>query len=279
VAETLGIARHYSSGALTQRLRAALKEDGADPERPTAEALAPYDQFHGRGIEATEDLARLVSVQASDRLLDVGSGIGGPARYMHARFGCPVQGIDLTPEFCDVARALSEALGLGSGVSFQCGDALAMPFAGASFDGAYSMNVGMNIADKPALYREIRRVLKSGGWLALSEYVRGAGPAPQYPTPWAADAGESFLATAEETRLGLERAGLAIVVFNDTLERALEYGRRSRAAVEAGHKPPHRAVALIHGAEAAKTMAANVSRALHTGGLIPIEVLARKKPD
>ena len=142
------IARHYTSGTLLQRIDAALRDDGCDPERPTLEALAPYDQFHGRGLEATIEMADLVQVRATDRLLDIGSGIGGPARYFADRFGCRVTGIDLTEEFCEVARHLTRRVGMQERVSFEVGDALAMPSPAASFDSAYSMNVSVNIADK-----------------------------------------------------------------------------------------------------------------------------------
>lgn len=270
------ISGHYTSGALLDRLRAALLSDGADPHRPTAEALAPYDQFHSRGIEATEELAALMPVKPADHILDVGSGIGGPARYFVRRFGCRVTGIDLTAEFCDVARRLTSLLGMDGKVAFQQGDALAMPFADAAFDGAYSMNVAMNIQDKAGFYREIHRVLRPGAWLALSEAAKGPGAPPQYPTPWAATAASSFLSTPDETRAGLERAGFDVLDLHDTLRKALDYGARSRAAVARGEKPPHRAVMLIHG-EIAPVMAANTARAMHGGGLIPIEVLCRKR--
>ena len=109
------ISRHYSRGDLLARLEARLREDGFDPARPTFEALAPYDHFHGRGLEATEDMANLLEASGTDHLLDVGSGIGGPARYMARRFGCRVSGIDLTAEFCEVARHLTSLLGLEGG--------------------------------------------------------------------------------------------------------------------------------------------------------------------
>ena len=201
------VSRHYTRGDLLVRLEARLREDGFDPARPTFEALAPYDHFHGRGLEATEEMANLLDVSATDHVLDVGSGIGGPARYMARRFGCRVSGIDLTAEFCEVARHLTSLLGLEGRVSVRQGDALAMPFDGATFDGAWSMNVSMNIADKCALYREIHRVLRPGARLVLSEVVQGPGGAPDYPTPWARTAASSFLATPAETRRTSRRRG------------------------------------------------------------------------
>jgi ubiquinone/menaquinone biosynthesis C-methylase UbiE len=121
------ITAHYSRGGLLERLRDALREDGIDPDHPTVEALAPYDHFHGRGIEATRELADQLTVAATDHLLDIGSGIGGPARYMADRFGARVTGIDLTAAFCDAARHLTRTLGLTDRVAFEHGDALAMP--------------------------------------------------------------------------------------------------------------------------------------------------------
>jgi len=269
------ITTHYSRGDLLGRLAAALKDDGADPARPTFETLAPYEHFHGRGLEATKEMADSLEVRASDHILDVGSGIGGPARYFARRFGCRVTGIDLTPEFCDVARHLTRQLELERSVAFEVGDALAMPFADATFDGAYSMNVSMNIADKAALYREIRRVLKPGGWLMLSELAKGPGGEPQYPTPWARTAQASFLATPEDTLRGLQAAGFEIVESRSTLEQTLAFGARSRALVQRGEKPPHRAVQLIHG-DIAKQAMANSARGLEEKTLVPIEILVRK---
>ncbi|HXI30288.1 MAG TPA: methyltransferase domain-containing protein [Vicinamibacterales bacterium] len=270
------IAAHYTHGDLLSRLNAALVSDGVDPDHPTADALAPYDQFHGRGLEATIEIADGLPAGPADHLLDVGSGIGGPARYMATRFGCRVTGVDLTAEFVAVARHLTRLAGLDDRVAFEIGDALAMPFADGTFAGAYSMNVSMNIADKAALYRELHRVLAPRGWLLLSEIAKGSGGDPDYPTPWAMSARTSFLSTAGETRAGLEKAGFEVVQLRSTADAALAYGARSRAMVARGEKPLHRAVALVHG-EIAPDTSANSARALQDGRIVPIEVLARKR--
>lgn len=271
------VADHYRRGDLLQRLNAALTEDGVDPAHPQLETLAPYDQFHGRGLEATEEIAAMLQVAPADHLLDIGSGIGGPARTLAHRFGCRVTGIDLTAEFCEVARHLTRLMGLDSRIDFELGDALAMPFNDATFDGAYSMNVSMNIADKAAFYAEIRRVLKPGGWLMLSELAEGPGAPLDYPTPWAASANTSFLSTPAQTRRGLEAAGFEVVQFRDTAAEAKAFGARSRAAVERGEKPPHRAVQLIHG-EIAPLAMKNSTRGVAEGRIIPLEILCRRRP-
>ena len=270
------VSSHYSRGELLDRLSAALVQDGVDPRHPDIGSLAPYDQFHGRGLEATVEIANVLDVAADDRILDIGSGIGGPARYFAHRFGCDVTGIDLTAEFCDVASHLTRLLDLGQRVRFVLGNAVRMPFANDSFDGAYSMNVSMNIADKAGLYREIHRVLRPDGWLRLSEIAKGAGGDAEYPTPWADSPRTSFLSTPEETRHGLLEAGIDVVRVHGTREAALAFGARSRAMVDRGEKPPHRAVGLIHG-EIGPRAIANTARALADARIVPIEVLGRKR--
>lgn len=267
---------HYSRVNLLARLNAALMEDGVDPTRPSVEALAPYDHFHTRGLEATVEMAESTRAMPDDHILDIGSGIGGPARYFATRFGCRVTGIDLTPAFCDIARHLTRLLYLDDKVTFELGNALETPFPDAVFDGAYSMNVSMNIADKATFYREIHRVLKPGAWLMLSEIAKGDGGDMDYPTPWADSERTSFLSTPEESRSGLIAAGFELVRLHSTLERARAFGARSRAMVERGEKPPHRATTLIHGDVAGQVMA-NMSRGLSEARIHPIEVLARKQ--
>lgn len=269
------ITGHYTSGSLQDRLNAALVEDGVDPGKVSLETLTPYDQFHGRGLAATVELANGLSILPGDHILDVGSGIGGPARYFANRFGCQVTGIDLTEEFCDVARHLTSLTELDDKIVYEHGNALQMPFGDAVFDGAYSMNVSMNIADKDVLYGEIHRVLKPGAWLALSELAQGPGGEVDYPTPWALTAEASFLATIDETRERLEAAGYEVTSLHDATEETLASGAKARAIAEAGGKLPHRAVGLIHGDLASETMK-NVSRGVGQGSLVPIEVMCRK---
>ena len=269
------ITDHYQSGELLARLDAALRDDGVDPAQPGLAGLEPYDQFHHRGLDGTAELAEMVTIGAGDHLLDVGCGIGGPARYLADRFGCRITGIDLTEEFCEVARELTRRCGLDELIAYEQGDALDMPFADASFDGAYSMNVSMNIADRDGLYREIRRVLKPGGWLILSEIAQGPAGEVSYPTPWALDASASFLATPEETKARVEACGFEVVRLIDATEATKASGARGRAIVEAGGKPPHRSVNLIHGDIAVEAMR-NTSQGVADGCLVPIEVLCRR---
>jgi ubiquinone/menaquinone biosynthesis C-methylase UbiE len=272
MADVGAVAAHYSSGTIWNRLVEALVDDGVDPGSPTVTELAPYDHFHGRGLEGTVGLADGVQIAASDHILDVGSGLGGPARFLADRFDCRVTGIDLTAEFCEVAERLCALTGLDDRVSVHHGSALGMPFDDGTFDGAYSMNMSMNIADRDALYREIHRVLRPGGWLVLSELAQGPNTAElDFPVPWARTADESFLTTPEETCQLLEGCGFTVAQCTDRTEASGEYRARARALVEHGHKPPSRAVGLVH-PDLAATAAANGSAGIEARQLIPIEI-------
>jgi len=268
------VVQHYASAGIAERILAALKAvQGADAP-VTPDALAPLDHFHGRGVLATEELAALLKPQAGERLLDIGCGIGGPARWIAARYGCHVTGVDLTAEFCRAAEALNAATGLTQQVRILHGSALALPLAAAEFDRAYSQNVVMNIADKAGFYGEAWRVLKPGGMLALSNLAAGPKGPPHYPVPWAATAATSFLATPDETRNDLLAAGFAIVSFRDTTTEVLAAQAKLRQRLEA-QGLPILGVHVIMG-ERMKEFQLNTARSMQEDRLRALEILLRK---
>src|SRR5437867_3044079 len=179
-----GVRGHYRATGLTERLKTALMALGPEDQRLTPEQLAALDQFHTRGLAATTELAKLAGITADMTVLDVGSGVGGPARFVAATYGCRVTGVDLSEPFVDAARYLTERTGLSGQVSFQTASALELPFDDGRFNVVLLQHVAMNIFDRARLYREIRRVLKSGGRFATFDVVLGVGE-PRYPLPWA----------------------------------------------------------------------------------------------
>jgi SAM-dependent methyltransferase len=167
------VREHYSATGLTGRIRSALATIEAESQTLTVARLAPLDQFHLRGILASAELASAAGIDPSTRVLDLGCGIGGPARYLAATFGCRVTGVDLSPDFIEAATYLTARCGLSDRVTFQAGDALHLPFEHTAFDAIFLQHVAMNIADRAALYAEGRRILAPGGRLAIYDLVRG----------------------------------------------------------------------------------------------------------
>ena len=250
---------HYRATGLTERLKTALAAFGPDGRRLTPEQLAGVDQFHTRGLAATAELAELARIAADMSVLDVGSGVGGPARYLAATYGCRVTGVDLSETFVDAARYLTARTGQSGLVSFEIASAVALPFDAGSFDVVLLQHVAMNIADRAKLYREMRRVLKSGGRFATFDVVSMSGE-PYYPLPWARTPAASFLMTAEGTREAIELAGFRTLAWRDDTEAAKAW----IANVRASGRPPSPNLGVVMGPDFAE-LAANLARNLLEG--------------
>ncbi|MBL8832892.1 MAG: methyltransferase domain-containing protein [Rhodospirillales bacterium] len=268
------IESHYASDGIAARLLGALRAAKGADAAATPEALAPLDHFHNRGVVATRETLALLDPRPDDHVLDIGCGIGGPARWIAKAAGCRVTGVDLVPEFAAAGRELCTATGQLDRVDIRVGDALALPFADATFDRAYSQNVAMNISDKVAMYREALRVLKPGGIFVLSNLGAGLAGPPHYPTPWAADAAASFLSTAGETRHDLEAAGFAIVSLADTTAHTRDTLAAMRAKMAANGRPALFTHVLM--GERMWLYQDNVFRSLDEGRLSSIEAVARR---
>lgn len=201
------VSAHYTLGNLTERVDAAMRASGLTPESVTGAQLAALDQFHSFGEAGTLELMRLAQINASERVLDVGGGVGGPARLLADRVGCSVTVLDLTPEFVALGKRLTAWTRLTDKVTFVCGSALEPPFEDASFDVAWTIHAAMNIGDKPRLYGEIHRVVRPGGRFALFDVLAGPHAPVIYPVPWADDATSSFLIAPNDLRALLASSG------------------------------------------------------------------------
>lgn len=265
---------HYAIAGIVPRVLAALRAANGADAPVTPDRLALIDHFHGRGVLATKELAALLAPAAGDRILDIGCGVGGPARWIAAKFACHVTGIDLTPEFCAAGRELTALCAMSDQVEILEANALALPFPDATFDRAYSHNVAMNIADKAGFYREAFRVLKPGGCAVFAHLHLGANGPPEYPQPWAAIAAHSFLPTEAETRRDLPAAGFGIVSYTDRTA-ALQAGAAAmRRKIETEGLPPL-GVHVMLGPDF-RQLQINTLRALEGGHTNSVEILARK---
>ena len=211
---------HYSRAEALPRILARIDE--VSPGDLSPDILAPLDQFHSGGLAATRELANLAAIKPGEAVLDVGCGVGGPARVLAAEHGARVRAVDLSPAYVAIGRALSKKGGIP--VTFETANALDLPFADASFDLLWTQHASMNIADKPRLYRELRRVLRPEGRLAFHDLLVGAEPGPlQFPVPWADGVEESFLIGARDLRTLLASCGFRERIWQDRTAATLAY--------------------------------------------------------
>jgi ubiquinone/menaquinone biosynthesis C-methylase UbiE len=267
------VARHYAHGSLEQTILDALAAAGKDVNRLTPKDLAPVDEFHVGGRQATVAFAEQFGAQSGMRLLDVGCGLGGAARYFASEHGCQVSGIDLSGEYVAVANALAALVGLGDRVSCQQGSALELPFAPGSFDGAYMFHVGMNIEDKSRLFRELRRVLVPSGVFGIYDVMRLVPGDLHYPVPWTSSAEVSFVSDAESYRHLLVAAGFEVVKERNRRDFALDVFGQMRARAASGGPGPL-GLHIVMGANAAQKVK-NMVGDISTGLIAPIEMICR----
>jgi SAM-dependent methyltransferase len=211
---------YWGRDGLERKILDALAGAGKNVDKLTVDDLAPADQFHSGGKGATERLARLAKLQPGMRVLDVGGGLGGPARTLAAQFGCRVTVVDLTESYVETATRLTDRVGLADRVTHRVGDALVLDVDGP-FDVVWTQNSGMNIPDKERLYAGFARVLRPGGLLALQEPMAGPVQPVLFPVMWARDAGGSFLRAPDEMRRVMETAGFQVRAWDDVTAEAV----------------------------------------------------------
>lgn len=229
---------HYGRGGILESILGALRGMGKDPAKLTPADLAPVDEFHIRGREATVELAARAALAPGLKALDVGCGLGGSARYLAAEHGCRVVGVDLTREYIEAANELAARVGLAGKVEFRQASALELPFADGEFDVVWTEHVQMNIADKRAFYGELARVLKRGGKLVFHDIFAGSGGAVHFPVPWAETPDISFLAAPQEAFGIVEELGLRFAERADRTPQAIAWFKAALERIRQSGSPP-----------------------------------------
>ena len=230
--------QHYGFGQIMEKVDAGLDLAGKDVNALSVDDLAPIDAFHTRGRQATLEVAAMTELKSSDRVLDVGCGLGGTARHLADQYGCRVVGIDLTAEYVSVGRKLTERVGLDDKIQLHQASALDLPFDDNSFDVAWTEHVQMNIANKHRFYSEIARVLKPGGRLLFHDVFRGSGDTPFYPVPWAEDESLSSLAKESDARSTMEQVGLQIDHWIGKVQESLDFFKTVLDRIKVDGPPP-----------------------------------------
>jgi ubiquinone/menaquinone biosynthesis C-methylase UbiE len=269
------VADHYANSSLEQAVLDALTASGKDIARLSPADLAPVDEFHTGGRQATVDLAEQLDFSAGMHVLDIGCGIGGASRYFSEARGCRVTGIDLTDDYVRTAGALSKRVGLDERLAYRQASALALPFDAGTFDGAYMLHVGMNIEDKPQLFAEARRVLKPGATFAIFDVMRTGDGELRFPLHWSATPATSFVASPEEYNRALEAGGFDIVKTRNRREFARDFFRDVAARTAKSGVPPLGIHILMKTDVPAKL--GNYVGNLEAGLIAPVEIICRAR--
>lgn len=267
---------HYSRDGLLQAILDGAEASGLGPDALTPQALAPVDEFHTAGRVTTLKALELTAIEAGMHILDAGCGIGGTARCLATERGCRVTGLDLTPDYVEVAGLLSARLGLDQLCQFDQGSVLQMPYAQASFDGAFSFHVAMNIDSRETFYAELARVLRRGAQLCIFDVMQGPTAGMHYPVPWAESSATSFLRTRRQTATLLARAGFDILIEEDLREFAIGFFREMFAQGAQRPSPPPLGLHLLTGANTGEKFA-NYLKALEGHQIEPVMVVASRQ--
>lgn len=268
------IAQHWAKGDVYGAIMAGLAKMSKSLDNLTVEDLAPVDHFHARGLTATVELADRLPIKRGQHILDIGCGLGGPARYFAQRFQCHVSGLDITPSYVEVGNRLTALLRMEGRVKIESGDGQRLPYADASFDGAYALHVTMNVADRAGFYAEAFRVLKPGAFFALTEHGLGPKGDPCYPLPWSEDGTGAYLVTPAETRGLLEAAGFVDISIEDKGPLYVAGYRTVIEKAEQGALPPLGTHLLM--GENALEKTRNSARNIEEGRTHPFQLVCRK---
>ena len=268
------IADHWGRGDVYGLIVSALNKLSMPLEGLTVADLAPVDHFHARGLAATVELADQLPIKAGQHIVDIGCGLGGPARYIAKRFQCTVSGVDITRPFVEAANKLTTLVRMEGQVKIEHGDGQRLPYSNATFDGGYTQHVTMNVADRARFFAEAYRVLKPGSFFALTEHGLGANGDPHYPLPWSSDGSGAYLVTPSRTRAFLERAGFEDIVVEDTGAAYVAGYKVMIEKAEKGALPPLGIHILL--GETAFDKIRNAARNIEEGRTHPIQLICRK---
>jgi SAM-dependent methyltransferase len=269
------VSEHYTHGTLLDAIREGIAALGKTESNVTLEDLGPVEEFHIGGRQASEEFLDQLELSADDTVLDVGCGLGGVARFAAARYGSHVTGVDLTQEYIETGQAMTNWIGLQDRVSLEHGSATDMVFQDETFDKAYMMHVGMNIADKEALVSEILRVLRPGGSLGIFDIMSTSNEAIKFPVPWATQPDGSSLSSLDDYKQTLSAAGFRVSAERNRHQFAVDFFDQLQERTSAAGGPPPLGLHIVMGENAPEKIS-NMVENVREKRIAPIEVFAIK---
>lgn len=163
-----------------ERILTELHALGIDDDAPlSVDDLTPFDQYHYYGTEAVDHAAAAIGIDAQARVLEVGSGIGGPARYLASSTGCHVTALELQSDLNETAMHLTQRCALADSVTHVCGDVLDGGQNGGQFDALVSFLCFLHIPDREALFARCFNALKPGGRLYVEDFAKHTEPSAE----------------------------------------------------------------------------------------------------
>ena len=269
------VSEHYSNKGLLNKIYKGLEKLGIDKNQLTQSDLSSFDEFHIGGSESTLMLAEKLTMNASSSVLDIGCGIGGPARFLSSEFGCKVSGIDLTADFVNTGNSLTDQVGLSDKVKLIEASALNIPFADNSFDVSYMIHVGMNIADKDVLFSEAFRVTKPGGVFGIYDVMLIGNYELQYPLPWAVEEDGNAIASATDYISALIKAGFSLKHEDDKTDFANSFFEKMSARTDSSDGPPPVGLHLLMG-DLTTQKIRNMAKLIKSGIIAPKILILEK---
>ncbi len=272
------ISTRYGQKNLLDAIAEGLEKQGKPIHTVNLDDLAAVDEFHIGGRRASAAFFDELDITRSDNLLDLGCGLGGTCRFVVDRFDCRVSGIDQDRQYIETANAINKWVGLADKIDLHHGNAITLPFHSESFDGVYMFHVGMNIAAKSALMREVSRVLRAGGWFGIYDLMKTGEGEIDFPVPWAENPETSFVASADEYKSALKECGFSALRERNQRNFAVRFFREMQEKRAAMKSAPPLGVYILMG-ESAQRKIKNIAKGIAAGAVAPVEIIARKSGD
>jgi sarcosine/dimethylglycine N-methyltransferase len=255
-----------------ERLHRELVAQGIEPGTPLrVSQLTSYDQFHYFGTAAVDEAINTLSITKGLRVLDIGAGLGGPARYIAEKTGAHVTAIELQQDLYDAGRDLTLRCGLSSLVEHRCGNVL--EGVEGKFDAIISMLCFLHIPPRQRLLSICRAALRQSGKLYIEDYAKRRPTTTEEAQSLATKVQCSYLPTAEEYRQHLGSAGFEHIEMRDVTAAWTSF-TAERLAIFRKARPRHVA---IHGEEAISGLEdfyATVAGLFASGAISGLKIIA-----